>query len=49
MVTRGGGGREGELDEGSQKVQISSYKIRTRDVMYNTLNITLTYIIYESC
>ena len=27
MVTRGGGLGEGELDEGGQKVQTSSYKI----------------------
>ena len=36
------GGKEGELDEDSQKVQISSYKISTRDVMYNMTNLINT-------
>ena len=31
--------QEGELDEGSQKVQTSSYKISTRDVIFNMINI----------
>ena len=31
--------QEGELDEGSQKVQICSCEINTRDVMYNMINI----------
>ena len=39
VVTRGGDWGEGKLDEGSQKVQISSYKITsTRDVMYSMIN-----------
>jgi len=36
-----------ELGEGDQKVQISSYKINSRDVMYNmktTVNNTVLYI-----
>ena len=45
MVT-GRGGIEGELDEGSQKVQTSSHKINTRDVMYNTINIINTAVCY---
>ena len=28
-----------ELDEGGQKVQIFSYKINTRDIKYNMINI----------
>ena len=40
---------EGELDEGSQKVQTSSYKIRKYySVMYNMINIIDT-VTYESC
>ena len=38
---------EGELDNDSQKVQTSSSKISTRDVMYNMINIINTaYVIY---
>ena len=29
---------EGELDKGSQMVQTSSYKINTRNVMFNMIN-----------
>ena len=38
MVTRGGGGEvgEGKLDEGDQKIQTSSYKVKsTSNLMYN--------------
>lgn len=34
-----GGWREGRLDEGSQKVKTSSYKIITRDVMHHMINL----------
>ena len=43
---RGEGWREGELVEGSQKVQIYSYKISARDVMYNLINIINTAVCY---
>ena len=33
---------EGELDEGSQKLQTSSYKMK--DIMYSVINITLLYV-----
>ena len=39
--------REGELDEGRQKVQTSGYQISTQDVMYDItsiINITVHYI-----
>ena len=44
MVTRGGGG--GGLDTGSQKAQISSYKINIRDVKYNMIHIINTAVCY---
>ena len=49
VVTRSGG--EGELDEGSQKVQTSGCKqISTRNVMYNMISIIkLLCVVYESC
>ena len=34
------------MDEVSQKVQISSYKVGTRDTMYNTINIINTAVCY---
>ena len=38
MVSRGGGSREGELEEGDQKVQILSYKeYNTRGVIYTMM------------
>ena len=37
-----GAWREGNLDEGSQKVQTSSYKIITGKAMYNMINIINT-------
>ena len=53
MVTRHGGWLEGELDEGSQNVQIPIIRqINTKDVMYNMINIINTavcYILCESC
>lgn len=40
----------GELDEASQKIQTSRYKISTRDVMYNLINIMNTAVcLYERC
>ena len=35
VVTRSEGEEGGEVRKGGQKVQMSSYKINTRDVMYN--------------
>ena len=43
VVTRGG---EGELDEGGQNVQTSSYNISTRDVMHTMINIINTAVCY---
>ena len=38
VVTRGRSQGEGELDEGGQRVQTSSYKINMyRDIMYNKI------------
>ena len=38
---------EGELDEGGQNIQTSSYKINsTRDSLYNMINIINTAICY---
>ena len=43
MVTGGVGG----VEEGGQKVQISTYKInKYRDVMYNMINIINTDVCY---
>ena len=44
VVTRGGEWEEGEWNEGGQKVQTSSCKISTRDVMCNMINITNTAV-----
>ena len=44
VVTRGRGWEEGELDEGGQKVTTCSYKISTRDVTYNMINIINTAV-----
>ena len=41
-----GGWEEGKLDEGGRKLQTPSYKINTRDVMYNMINIINTAICY---
>ena len=34
------------MDEGSPKVQTSSYKINNRDIMYNMINIINTNLCY---
>ena len=39
-VARGRGWGGGELDEGSQKIQTFTYKIRTKDVTYNMINLS---------
>ena len=46
VVTRGEEYGEGKWDEGSQKVQTSSYKVNSRDVMYNIniINIAVCYV-----
>ena len=36
----------GKIDEGGQKVQISSCKINTTDMMYNMINIINTGVCY---
>ena len=48
MVTRGKQGWiKQELDEGDQKVQISSYKkMSTRNAIYNVINIINTPVCY---
>ena len=47
VVTISWGWGKGELDEGSQKVPISIYKINsTRGVMYNMTNISNTAVCY---
>ena len=45
-VTRSEGWEEEELDEGSQKEEMSSYKVSTMDVMYNMINIINTAVFY---
>ena len=46
MVIKGGGW-DGELDEGGQKVQTSNYKINsTRDVVYHMIKIMNTALCY---
>ena len=35
-------GRKGKLDEGGQKVQTSSYKLSTMDIMYKVINMMST-------
>ena len=49
VVTRGKGQGEGELDEGSQRVQSSSSKTRIGNVMQNMINMLMLYITHESC
>ena len=49
MVTRGGEWEDQELDEGSQKAQTRSYKINTKDMMYNIINVINTSVCYKSC
>ena len=45
MVTRGGKWGEGELEEGGQKAQNASYKIRrTRDTVYKMMTIVNTAV-----
>ena len=34
------------MDEGSQKAQMSSYKVSTKDVRYNMINIINTAVCY---
>ena len=46
VVTRDEEWGQGELDEGSQKVQISSYKINNRDVIHNMINRISTAVYY---
>ena len=47
VATRGGEEGEGELDEGRQNIQTFSYKISTRDVMYNMIKISNTAVCYK--
>ena len=35
-----------EMDEGSQRVQTSSYKLSNRDIVYNTTTIVNNIILY---
>ena len=45
VVTRGGKWGEGELEEGGQKAQNTSYKIRrTRDTVYKMMTIVNTAV-----
>lgn len=40
---------KGGMDKDSQKIQNSSCKISTWNVIYDTINITLLCVIYERC
>ena len=42
VITTGVG--EGELDSSSQKAQTSSYKVNTKDVIFNMINIINTAV-----
>ena len=38
-----------KMDEGSQKAQTRSYRINTKDMMYNIINVINTSVCYKSC
>ena len=46
MVARGRGWRVEELSEGGKKVQTSSFKINSGDVMYNMMTTVYNTVLY---
>ena len=46
VITRGTEQGEGELEEGSPRTQLPSYKISTKGVIYNMINILTAAVCY---